>query len=131
YDYWTGEHYSGPKSINVRVTLASIPIFVRGGAFIFTQPVVQHTGEMPGQPLIVEVFPSADSERSFYEDAGNGFGPSVRRKFALHGNTIEVGTPEGSYRPPARSIIFNVHGKDGVVTKKMPDRFERVEIPVP
>jgi alpha-glucosidase len=144
YDYWSGEHYVGPKGIDVPVTLASIPIFVRGGAFIFTQPVVQHTGEMPGQPLIVNVFPAASSERWLYEDAGNGFGPSVRRKFSARGMTIEVGAPEGTYRPQARSIVFNVRAiaktvsvndkpaewttKDGVITIKMPDRFERMVI---
>jgi alpha-glucosidase len=48
YDYWSGEHYAGGKKIVVPVTLASIPIFVRGGAFVFGQAVVQHTGEMPG-----------------------------------------------------------------------------------
>src|SRR6266852_3497698 len=148
YDYWSGEHYAGPKGIDVPVTLSSIPIFVRGGAFIFTQPVVQHTGEMPGQPLIVGVYPSAASERWLYEDAGNGFGPSVRRKFSARqvgsGTVIEVAAPDGSYRPQARSIIFTVRtiakavsvngtplasrdwtAKDGVITSKMPDRFER------
>ena len=125
YDYWSGEHYAGPKSITIPVTMASIPIFVRGGAFVFTQPVVQHTGEMPGQPLIVEAFPSSGSERWLYEDAGNGFGPSMRRKFSLRGNTIEVSAPEGTYRPAARSIIFNMRGKASI---KLPDRFERVEI---
>jgi alpha-glucosidase len=154
YDYWSGEHYAGPKGIDVPVTLASIPIFVRGGAFIFTQPVVQHTGEMPGQPLNVLVFPGATSERWLYEDAGNGFGPSVRRRFSLKkegsGTVIEVSAAEGSYRPQARSINFTIrtagavrdiprvedlgkvdrgwNAKDGVITIKMPDRFERVQI---
>jgi alpha-glucosidase len=151
YDYWSGEHHVGPKGVNLPVTLSTIPIFVRGGAFLFTQPVVQHTGEMPGQPLIVTAFPSASSERWLYEDAGNGFGTSVRRKFSARrdgsATTIEVGAPEGSYRPQARSIIFTVRTiaravsvngtplaaadwstKDGVVTIKMPDRFDRMEI---
>ena len=151
YDYWSGEHYVGPKSFDIPVTLASIPIFVRGGAFIFTQPVVQHTGEMPGQPLIVNVFPAASSERWLYEDAGNGFGPSLRRRFSARtdgsGTTIEVTAPEGTYRPQSRSIMFTVRAiakavsvngkplpstdwtsKDGVITIKMPDRFERMEI---
>ncbi len=144
YDYWSGEHYVGPKSITIPVTMASIPIFVRGGAFVFTQPVVQNTGEMPGQPLTVTLFPSAASERWLYEDAGNGFGPSMRRKFSARGNTIEISAPDGSYRPQARSIVISVRTsaksvtvngapadwtvKDGVISIKMPDRFERVLI---
>ena len=35
------------------MTLESIPIYVRGGAFLFQQPVLQHTGELAGQPLRV------------------------------------------------------------------------------
>ena len=122
YDFWTGEHYVGPKGIDVPVTLASIPIFVRGGAFVFMQPVVQSTSEMPGQPLQVMVF--GDGERWLYEDAGNGFGASMRRKFSRHGDTIEVSAPEGTYRPQARSLIFKISGK----TITVPERFERMQI---
>src|SRR6185295_8280116 len=144
YDYWSGEHYVGPKGIDVPVTLASIPIFVRGGAFLFTQPVVQNTGEMPGQPLIVNVYPSTASERWLYEDSGNGFGPSVRRKFSVKGNVIEISAPNGSYRPQPRSITLAIHAsaktvsvngapadftnEHGVLTIKMLDRFEKTEI---
>src|SRR5206468_2307721 len=39
YDYWSGAHYSGGKGITAPVTLASLPLYVRGGAFLFTQPV--------------------------------------------------------------------------------------------
>src|SRR5690348_17789686 len=53
YDYWTGRRYAGNSTITVAVTLDSIPMFVRGGGFIFRQPVVQNTGEMSGQPLRV------------------------------------------------------------------------------
>ncbi len=144
YDYWSGAHFTGGKSIDVPVTLASIPIFVRGGAFIFTQPVVQSTNEMAGQPLNVLVFPSGASERMLYEDAGNGFGASARRRFSISGNTIDIGAPEGSYRPQARTMLINIYttatkvsvngapaewsAKDGLVTVKIPDRFERTVI---
>src|SRR5438552_9068417 len=40
YDFWSGEHFTGGKWISFPVTMASIPIFVRGGAFIFAQAVV-------------------------------------------------------------------------------------------
>src|SRR5262249_4841009 len=63
YDYWTGEHHNGRADITVPVTMSSIPLYVRGGAFIFKQPVVQHTGEMPGQPLQVLLFPGPPTER--------------------------------------------------------------------
>lgn len=163
YDYWTGERIAGGRGITVPVTLASIPIFVRGGAFVFSQPVVQHTGQMPGQPLEVTLYPSGSSERWLYEDAGNGFdyqrGGFARRRFASQREgsalVVEIGAPEGSYRPQARSLRLTilssasrvtVAGTElprvddldkaergwtvgrGAVAIKMPDRFERVEV---
>jgi alpha-glucosidase len=119
YDYWSGAHYTGGKWIVVPVTLASIPIFVRGGAFVFAQPVVQHTGEMAGQTLEVTLFPNASSERWLYEDAGNGFeyqrGGFARRRFAARRDgsalIVEIGSADGSYRPKPRAMLLTVRGE--------------------
>lgn len=110
FDYWTGKHYAGNSTIHLEVTLDSIPIFVRGGGFIFCQPVVQDTGEMSGKPLRVLVAPAAESSSTFYEDDGKTMayrrGVFMKRDFrqtndgkSLH---IEISSPEGSYRPAAR-----------------------------
>jgi alpha-glucosidase len=119
YDYWSGAHTSGGKGIDVPVTMASIPLFVRGGAFLFTQPVVQYTGEMPGQPLEVMLFPAPSSERTQYEDDGNSFdyqrGVFLRRKFAQHRDgstiTVDVSAAEGTYRPKARAVVLIARGE--------------------
>ncbi|HEV7767969.1 MAG TPA: glycoside hydrolase family 31 protein [Thermoanaerobaculia bacterium] len=116
YDYWTGQRHSGGKSISVPVTLASLPLFVRAGAFLFQQPVVQHTGEMAGQPLDVTLYPGGNSERFLYEDAGNGFdyqsGAFARRRFAVReealGFVVEIDAPDGSYRPQSRALRVSV-----------------------
>lgn len=116
YDYWTGDHFAGGMSTNLPVTLESIPLFVRGGAFIYKQPVIQYTGEMPGKPLEVQVVPATASESSFYEDDGatlgyknNGF---MRRRFYQMRNdesvSIEVSAPEGSYRPEQRDLMLEL-----------------------
>ena len=135
YDYWTGQRHTGGRGIGVPVTLASIPIFVRGGAFLFGQPVVQHTDEMRGQPLIVSVFPGEPSERWFYEDEGNGFdytrGRYSRRRFAARseasGLVINVGAPEGSYRAPARSMILSIRVAEPTTVKLGSVTLARVE----
>jgi hypothetical protein len=102
--------------VQTPVTLERIPIFARGGAFIFRQPVVQHTGEMPGQPLEVQVFPAPTSEAVLYEDDGESpayeKGQSMRRRFRQSRSdaavTIDVAAPEGPYRPAARSLVLSV-----------------------
>ena len=117
FDFWTGQRHEGGGSIVVPVTIESTPIFVRGGAFIFRQPVIQHTGEMPGQPLDIHVYPAARSEGSLYEDEGDGHayrqGAFMRRTFtqtrgAAGGATIEVAPPEGNFRPKPRDLVFRV-----------------------
>ena len=47
----TGKRFEGGKGASMPVTLDSIPLFARAGAFVFRQPVVQSTSQMPGQPL--------------------------------------------------------------------------------
>ena len=96
------------------VTLDSIPLFVRGGGFIFRQPVVQNTGEMPGNPLRVLIAPAGESESSLYEDNGQTLdyrkGAFMTRRFHQTGNDqkmiVDVSGPEGTYRPAARDLVL-------------------------
>ena len=80
--------WAGGRWIEVPVTLDSIPIYVRGGAFVFRQPVVQHTGRDAG--------PAAHRGRLSGDDAGGGTlyeddgetldytrGVFLRRRFAV------------------------------------------------
>ena len=114
YDYWTGRHYAGNATITVPVTIDSIPMFVRGGGFIFQQPVVQHTGEMPGQPLRVLIAPAPKSASSLYEDDGKSLayrkGEFMNREFRqtriAGALTIDISAPEGTYRPATRDLVL-------------------------
>jgi alpha-glucosidase len=113
-DVWTGRSYEGGRGHSIAITPGSIPLFARGGSFIFRQPVVQHTGEMPGQPLIVEVYASDRGESSFYEDDGQSFeyekGQRVIRTFAQErtGTRVQVtaSAANGSWRPQERMLRF-------------------------
>jgi alpha-glucosidase len=119
YDYWTGRPLKGGRWTNVPVTLESIPIYVRAGAFLFTQPVVQHTGEMPGQPLRVSVYPATRSEAELYEDDGESLdykdGAFARRRFVQRRETgctaVEVAAPTGRYRPAARDLVLRIRSE--------------------
>ena len=117
----TGRTLEGGRGTSMAVTIDSIPMFARAGAFIFRQPVVQHTGQMPGQPLIVEVYAAEHGEASLYEDDGASFkyqsGQSMTRRFSQDRAgaraTITVSAPEGAWRPTPRRLRFVVQ-TDGV-----------------
>jgi alpha-glucosidase len=114
FDYCSGKKYSGNSTIHVSAPLDTIPIFVRTGGFIFRQPVVQNTGEMPGNPLRVLIAPAKKSESSLYEDDGKSLayrnGEFMKRHFQQTRSaselTVEISAPEGSYRPAKRDLIL-------------------------
>jgi alpha-glucosidase len=116
FDYWTGQKFAGGQTIHLAVTPDFIPMFVRGGGFIFRQPVVQFTGQMPGKPLRVLIAPAKESEASLYEDDGKSLdyrnGNFMKRHFhqVNDGNstTIEISAPEGTYRPASRDLILEI-----------------------
>jgi hypothetical protein len=93
---------------------------VRGGGFIFRQPVVQSTDEMPGNALEVLVAPAEESESTLYEDDGESpsyrNGDFMKRQFRQARNdrqtTIEISAPAGSYRPAARSLVLELWSGD-------------------
>jgi alpha-glucosidase len=116
HDFWTGTRLAGAATHRVAADLATLPIFVRGGAFVFRQPVVQHSGEAAGQPLIVDVYPAASSEARLYEDDGESrdylTGVSLTRRFAQRraagSVSVAVGAAEGSWRPAPRELRLRV-----------------------
>lgn len=157
YEFATGEPHRGGDWIRKKVTLETIPVYVRGGAFLFQQGVVQHTGEMTGQPLLVDVYPAPRSETTFYEDEGQGFAyrEGVYRERAFRQRreegriTVEAGAVEGTYRPQPRDIVFRirvgseprrvlVYGSesrdwnwdDGVVTVRLEDSPDNLRVVV-
>ena len=119
FDYWTGAAHDGGQTIKLPVTLASLPIFVRAGAFVFHQPVVQHTGEMAGQPLQIHVYPAAAGEASYYEDDGESLGYQrgafARWRFRqvrdADRTRLSREPQQGSYVPSARPLQWLLIGE--------------------
>ena len=115
FELETGTRHEGGGR-RVPVTLDDIPVFVRGGAFVFRQPVVQHTGEMSGTPLLVSVFPAQQSEAWLYEDDGISLdyqrGVFARRRFAQRREegrcVIELSKVDGTYRSAQRDLVLEV-----------------------
>lgn len=127
YDYWTERRATGPAAVSVEAPLDRIPIFVRGGAIIPTQQVVEFVDQAPINPLTFEIYPEGESSRDYYEDDGLSFdyrqGVWLRQQLSvsetLRGVTVKVSAHQGSYTPPARSLVFTIHRQ-----RHRPDRVE-------
>jgi alpha-glucosidase len=73
-DWWDGSRHDGGTSEFVAAPLSRLPLFVRAGASVPTEPVIQHTGEAKNVPLTVVVALGAKGSSRIYEDAGDGYG---------------------------------------------------------
>ena len=117
YDYWSGEKLN-PHKFKIAPALNELPVYVRAGAILPEQPLVQSTAETPQGPLTLRVYPGPDCRGSLYWDAGDGFeylqGEYYRQAFTCSvdssGVTIHLGAVEGSYQPWWKSIKIVVYG---------------------
>jgi alpha-glucosidase len=117
FDFWSDRVCKGPRFVTVRAPLARVPIFVRGGAIIPTQQLVQYTGEAPIDPLTVEIYPDGNSTREYYEDDGATFsyqhGVYLKEQISASETsaelTVRISARQGSYQPPARSLVLKIH----------------------
>ncbi|MFT3971907.1 MAG: DUF5110 domain-containing protein [Amaricoccus sp.] len=69
----TGKRFTGPMSVERPYAIDQVPVFVRPGAIVPEQPAMLHTGQKPVDPLVLEVYPLEDKQRSsyeLYEDSG-------------------------------------------------------------
>ena len=118
YDFWTREKISGGKWIEAPAPLDRLPLFVRAGAVIPMQQVVQYTDQAPADPLTFEIFPSAEANGSCYEDDGISFGykkgifraTAVKVSVSREATTIKMIAARGSYLPSKRSVVFALNG---------------------
>jgi alpha-glucosidase len=114
YDYWTGTRLADDRTKETP-RLDHLPVFVRPGAIIPKQPLVQSTSETPNGPLKLEVYPGDDCRGEIYFDDGVSIeGPSLRQQVtctsSAKGVTLRFAPREGSYRPWWKSIVVTVHG---------------------
>ncbi len=75
-EWATGQHITGPVKVERAFSLAQVPMYARAGAIVPMAPPMLWTGEKPLSPLIVNVFPLKDGQRSeytLYEDSGSTY----------------------------------------------------------
>lgn len=73
-DYFTGESHAGPALVDLSVPLSRMPVLMRAGAILPTQPDVQTSAIGPQDGLTISVWPGADGAFELYDDEGKGFG---------------------------------------------------------
>ncbi|MFG6461701.1 TIM-barrel domain-containing protein [Roseateles sp. DXS20W] len=124
FDYWTGQRLDGAK-VSITPRLESLPVFVRPGAIVTRQPLVQSTAFVPTGRLELHVYPGADCRGELYADDGVSLGyrrgeflrQTVRCEQTAEGVRIRFEPREGSGTPWWSGLTLLVHGWSGGVPK--------------
>jgi alpha-glucosidase len=133
YDYWTGAKVLPPPgpagvslvlasppplSIQVQPVLAQLPVFVRAGAILPLQPLVQSTNETPAGPLTLRIYAGNPCSGDLYLDDGKSYafeqGDFLRIHYACKvtadGFELSIGAHQGTYAPWWKQIHAEVYG---------------------
>lgn len=70
YDIWTTEKFRGGQTIEKKVPMDVIPIYVRAGSIIPLGPDVEYAGEKKWDDLEIRVYPGNNGKFTLYEDEG-------------------------------------------------------------
>ena len=82
YDWWTNKEESGGRTINRKVDLSVMPIYIKAGSIIPIDPIRQYTGQKTDKPLTLRVYRGSDGSFVLYEDDGISL-DYLRGKFEL------------------------------------------------
>jgi alpha-glucosidase len=120
YDFWTATKHAAGEKISLRPALDETPLYVRAGAVLPMQPVVQSTNDTPDGPLELRVYPGEDCHGSLYQDDGHSFAYQ-KGEFLLVNYTCQVApdsitvsssVEKDAYRPWWNSAQLTVYGVD-------------------
>jgi alpha-glucosidase len=125
YEYWSGlkvapDPPSGARAsqpVQLTPSLEELPVFVRAGAILPSQPLVQSTAQTPDGPLTLDVYPGDDCHGVIYLDDGHSIayrsGAFLRQSVlcsTAHGQLeIRFEAREGSFTPWWTRMIVRVH----------------------
>jgi alpha-glucosidase len=118
YDYWTSQKLSSKNKLTLHPALNEMPLYVRAGAIIPTQPLVQNTGEKPSGPLQLRVYAGDNCRGSLYQDDGHSFayqrGELLRVNYSCQASpasiTVTSNTEKSSFEPWWNSAEVTVFG---------------------
>jgi alpha-glucosidase len=120
YDYWTGQRLEG-KELSVTPDIARLPVYVRPGAIIPKQPLVQSTAFVPTGQLELHLYPGPDCHGEIYADDGVSLAYQrgeflrqvIRCEETSSGLRVSFGLRRGSWTPWWNGFALYVHGWQG------------------
>ena len=73
YDFWSAKQVTDKDTLALRPKLDELPLYVRAGAIVPMQSVIQFTGETPSGPLELRVYAGENCHGALYQDDGHSY----------------------------------------------------------
>ena len=109
YDYNDGRRVKGGMTVSAYpTTLATLPVFVRGGAIIPMYPETQYSDQKVKDTITFDIWPDGESEYSLYEDDGE---TRAYLKGEWTRQTIKVAAPNADLAGDISIEVMPVTGK--------------------
>ncbi|MGH2412909.1 MAG: DUF5110 domain-containing protein, partial [Microcystaceae cyanobacterium] len=116
---WSGDRYEGPTHILARAPLEKMPLYVKAGAILPLQPVMQYVDESVPDSLTLRIYPG-QGEWTLYEDDGHTFeyqkGIWATTTYRVHQDDsqviVKIESRQGQWSPPPRQIVIEVVGSE-------------------
>jgi alpha-glucosidase len=121
FDFWTAQKHAGNEKITLHPALDEMPIYIRAGAIIPMQPLVQSTSEKPNGPLQLQVYPGRDCRGSLYQDDGHTFayqrGEFLRISYSCQRSAdsvrVSAKIDKIAFQPSWKSVELTIFGASG------------------
>ncbi|WP_342114212.1 glycoside hydrolase family 31 protein [Pseudoduganella sp. OTU4001] len=128
YNYWTGQRLAG-KDEMVTPDSATLPVYVRPGAIIPKQPLVQSTAITPEGRLELHIYPGPNCQGEIYADDGASLayqrGAYLRQRIRCeetpNGMKVIFEQRQGEWKPWWTGLAIHVHGWAGARSELAPD----------
>lgn len=120
-DWFSGKAYAGGQTITLPIdakTWRDIPLFIRAGAIIPTQPVLDYVDQRPVATVTVQVFPTDHATHfDYYDDDGATYAYEKGAYFLQtmttqrRGDVAEftLAAPRGTYKPTLHDYLLAIH----------------------
>jgi alpha-glucosidase len=118
FDFWTGSRVDSAKKLTLHPRLEELPLFVRAGAIVPMQAVVQSTSETPAGGLKLRVYPGDDCRGALYMDDGHTYAYEKNQFLRVAytcqaaGNSVTVSSriENNGFRPWWNSTEITLYG---------------------
>jgi alpha-glucosidase len=137
YDYFRGTKVAGGQTIEYAVdskTWADMPLFVREGGIVASQPVMDYVDQYPVKDVSLDLFPGLGTSRFVYYDddgttyayeKGSYYRQAIEMSSETRGTSIDVAMPTGTFVPAVQFYLLKLH-RDSVRSVDMKESLPRV-----